>query len=464
MAAPLLFLLLLLPLAPSLVSSVVVAPAPKPGKFVTKELRTTINKSVKDYMSQRAGRPGQRKDGVQQTGSPAGDSYSPFIFDLSVGTSPQTLPVIMDITTDLVWAKCEPCPSCLTLSPSFQPGHSKSFAEVGCATQTCQRMSERDCTGNDVCRYTTDYMSGFLATDTFSFGSITGPGRTDVPGVVFGCSGNVTLPEQLDGVSGFAGFSRGPLSLVSQLNISSFTYFLAPPDDAGAKSFVSWSWGGAADDNDDAALVQTTTTGRISTPLVPATKTQNPNWYYVNLTGVQVDGKLLTAIPAGTFDVQRSGGVFLSTMLPVTYLTEAAYSVLRRELASRVQSEGVTPLRGSDGDLCFLTEGLANAKVPTLALVFDGSDAPMELKVENYFLDLGDGYTCLTILPSPQGLQSSVLGSMLQAGRKLTYEIHGDGGGTLTFETLETAAGAAAPAKVPLMIVATTLLLWALLL
>ncbi|KAI4974303.1 hypothetical protein ZWY2020_047583 [Hordeum vulgare] len=119
MAAPLLFLLLLLPLAPSLVSSAVVAPAPKPGKFVTKELRTTINKSVKDYMSQRAGRPGQRKDGVQQTGSPAGDSYSPFIFDLSVGTSPQTLPVIMDITTDLVWAKCEPCPSCLTLSPSF---------------------------------------------------------------------------------------------------------------------------------------------------------------------------------------------------------------------------------------------------------------------------------------------------------------------------------------------------------
>ncbi|KAI4974302.1 hypothetical protein ZWY2020_047582 [Hordeum vulgare] len=326
-------------------------------------------------------------------------------------------------------------------------------------------MSERDCTGNDVCRYTTDYMSGFLATDTFSFGSITGPGRTDVPGVVFGCSGNVTLPEQLDGVSGFAGFSRGPLSLVSQLNISSFTYFLAPPDDANAKSFVSWSWGGAADDNDDAALVQTTTTGGISTPLVPATNTPNPNWYYVNLTGVQVDGKLLTAIPAGTFDVQRSGGVFLSTMLPVTYLAEAAYSVLSRELASRVQSEGVvTPLRGSDGDLCFFTEGLANFKVPTLALVFDGSDAPMELKVENYFLDLGDGYTCLTILPSPHGLPGSVLGSMLQAGRKMTYEIHGDGGGTLTFETLETAAGAAAPAKVPLMIVATTLLLWALLL
>ncbi|XP_044956162.1 aspartic proteinase nepenthesin-1-like [Hordeum vulgare subsp. vulgare] len=468
MAAPLLFLLLLLPLAPSPVSPAAVAPAPKPGKFVTKELRTTTNKSVKDYMSQRAGRPGQRKDGEQQTGSEAGD-LSIFIFDLSVGTSPQTLPVIMDISTDLVWANCKSCPSCPTLSPpsmpAFHPGDSKSFAEVGCATQTCQRMSERDCTGNDVCKYTTHYMSGFLATDTFSFGNITGPGHTDVPGVVFGCSGNVTLPD-LDGVSGFAGFSRGPLSLVSQLNISSFTYFLAPPDDAGAKSFVSWSWGGAADDNDDAAVVQTTTTGgSSSTPLVASKKTENPYWYYVNLTGVQVDGKLLTSIPAGTFDFPSSNGVFLSTMLPVTYLVEAAYSVLRQELVSRIQSEGAAPVNASDDeDLCFLTDDLASAKVPTLALVFDGADAAMELKVENYFLDLGDGFTCFTILPSPQGLQSSVLGSMLQAGRKMTYEIHGDGGGALTFETLEKAAGAPAPAKVPLMIVATTLLLWALLL
>lgn len=251
---------------------------------------------------------------------------------------------------------------------------------------------------------------------------------------------------------------------MSQLNISSFTYFIAPPDDAAGKSFVSWSWGGGAA-ADDATAVRTESTGHMgssSTPLLAATKTQNPYSYYVNLTGVQVDGQLLTAIQAGTFDAQSSGGVFLSTMLPVTYLVEAAYKVLRQEVVSRVQSEGVTPVNASDGDLCFLTEHFDNAKVPTLALLFGGADAAMELKVENYFLDFGDGYTCLTILPSPHGLRGSVLGSQLQAGRTMTYEIHNDGSGTLKFETFKAAAAAPAPVKVPLMIMAT-LLLWALL-
>ncbi|XP_044362000.1 aspartic proteinase nepenthesin-1-like [Triticum aestivum] len=479
MGASLLFLLLL-PLAWAPVSSAAVGPFPKTGKFVT-------NKSVKDDMEERVQRRlGQRKDG-QPTGSAAGESYRPFIFDLSVGSSPQqTLPVIMDINSDLTWAQCEPCPSCQTLSPpptpTFRPADSKSFVEVGCATQTCERMSYHNCTGDDICRYRTGYMSGFLATDTFSFGNVTGPGRTDVPGMVFGCSGDITLPE-LDGVSGFAGFSRGPLSLVSQLNISSFTYFIAPPDDAGGKSFVSWSWGGATDDDATVAAGQATSTttgsrGTSSTPLLAATKTknlQNPYWYYVNLTGVQVDDKLLTAIPAGTFDIPRSGGVSLSTFLPVTYLVEDAYRVVRQELMSRVQSEGVAPVKASDDDdgkLCFLTEDFANTKVPTLALLFDGADAAMELKVENYFLASDDGNTCLTIMPSTEHVQGSVLGSMLQAGRKMTYEIHSDGGGVLTFETFdkaagapEKAAGAPAPAKVPLiiMIIMATLLILGLL-
>ncbi|XP_044428158.1 aspartic proteinase nepenthesin-1-like [Triticum aestivum] len=449
MATPLLLLLLLLlflALAPAPVLSAAIGPVTKTGKFITKDLRTstTINKSVKDYM-------GQRKDG-QQTGSAAADSYGPFILDISLGTSPQTLPLIMDITSDLVWMHCDPCPSCHTLSlpptptPTFLPEHSKSFAEVGCATQACQRMKYHDCAGHDLCRYTMSHMSGFLATETFSFGNITGPGRTDVPGVAFGCNLNITLPE-ISGVSGYAGFSRGPLSLVSQLNISSFAYFIAPPEHDAGKSFVSWSWGGAAD---NATTVQTTTTGSSSsTPLLAATKAQNPYWYYVNLTGVQVDGKLLAAISAETFDVQRSGGVYLSTRFAVTFLVEDAYRVLRQELVRRIQSEGVAPVNVSshDWDLCFLTEHFANAKVPTIALVFDGADAAMEVNVENYFQDLGHGSTCLTILPSPHGWPGSVLGSLLQAGRTMAYDIHSDGGGTLTFQTFETAAGAPATAK-----------------
>ena len=74
--------------------------------------------------------------------------------------------------------------------------------------------------------------------------------------------------------------------------------------------------------------------------------------------------------------------------------------------------------------------------------------------MENYFFADDSGQTCLTILPS--AATGSVLGSLLQAGRKMTYDIYGNGGGRLTFETAP--AGAPVPEWASLMIMAT--LLW----
>jgi hypothetical protein len=158
--------------------------------------------------------------------------------------------------------------------------------------------------------------------------------------------------------------------------------------------------------------------------------------YYVRLTGIQVDGKALMNISEGTFELHAdgSGGVFLSTTQPVTYLEEAAYRVVRQALVSSIQSQGVSPYNTQDLDhLCYLTPSFVDVNVPTLALVFDG--AVMELKPENYFLNDGaaGGLVCLTILPSRGG---SVLGSLLQTGRNMIYDI-GVGTGRLTFETAE---------------------------
>jgi hypothetical protein len=451
MAASLLFLILL-PVAPALVSSA-------PYAY---EVRSVIRESAKDYMEQKA-RQGvtnlssQRKDG-QQMGHAAADGSGALVFDISVGTSPQTVSLIMDITGELVWAQCDHCTSCVRFTPpgtrTFLPKNSDSFREVGCASQTCQRAIPGDhhCAGDRaLCTYIDTFIgggntSGFLATDTFSFGT------TPVPGVVFGCSGDIMV-DGLAGASGFAGFNTGGLSLVSQLNMSRFTYFIAPLNDAAGKSFVSWSSGDA--DNLDIIALQAMMRGRrSSTPLLAATEKQDPDLYYVKLTGVQLDGKLLTAIPAGTFDVRSdgSGGAILSTTLPVTYLEEAAYRVLRRELVSRVQSEGVNAT-GDVNQLCFLAHELAKAKVPVLSLVFDGADRAMEFRFENYFFDVSGGLTCFTILPSTGG---TVLGSLLQAGRTMTYDIHG---GQLTFQTA--AASALAPERVALMVM-VTLLAWVL--
>ncbi|XP_047052069.1 aspartic proteinase nepenthesin-1-like [Lolium rigidum] len=470
MAASLLFLLLL-PLAPALVSST-------PYAMMAKEARPVIKQSAKAYMEQKV----QVQQGIASRSGQqmATDSSVALVFDLSIGTSPQKLSVVMDITTELVWAQCDACSSCIRLTPpatpTFMPNNSSSFAEVGCTSQTCQRMipGEHGCThDDDPCGYPNDFYgwntSGVLATDMFTFGT------TPVPGVLFGCSGDIMVPD-LAGTSGVAGFSRGPLSLVSQLNISSFTYFIPPHGDAASKSFVSWTfdkserykkkrgaarcspqqtWGGAAD-HQFAAGQMRTGGRRSSTPLLAAKKNQlYPYLYYVNLTGLQVDGQLLTAIPPGFFDVRPTGtgGVFLSSTLPVTYLEEAAYNVLRPELVRRIQSQGVAPVTADDdvNNLCFLTRDFSGVKIPGIALVFDGDSATMELKVENYFLAVADGQlTCLTILPSIGG---SILGSLLQAGRTMTYDIHGV---QLTFQT----AAAGAPTPGLWSMIMATLLVW----
>ncbi|KAM0823451.1 hypothetical protein ACQ4PT_070863 [Festuca glaucescens] len=203
---------------------------------------------------------------------------------------------------------------------------------------------------------------------------------------------------------------QGDLSLVTQLQITSFSYFIAP-DDTGY-NFVSWNW-----DEDGAPAAVGSRPKSQSTPLLAPTANQNP-YYYVKLTGLLVDGQPLTSIPAGTFDAQAdgSGGVYMSTTLPVTYLKEAAYNALRRELVSKIQSQGVIPV-DTPGDLyhlCFLTQYFANAKVPTLALVFDCADATMELTVNNYFFDLAYGQTRMSILPSTD---VSVLSTLPSSGQ-----------------------------------------------
>ncbi|XBI03422.1 hypothetical protein VPH35_131842 [Triticum aestivum] len=358
-----------------------------------------------------------------QLGSQA-HTFDAFIFDLSVGRQP--LSVVMDITNELVWARCGPR---LRPTPTFLPDHfgslapvarcpswvrnnSGSFGQIHYADRTCH-PGDHGCAAS--CRYVEHIYgagntSGYLATDKFRFGN------TKIRSMVFGCSHKATVPDGL--------------------NISRFFYFITLPDDPdNSKTFISRrrSWGGYAKAKGS------------HTPMLAARPNQNPYLYYINLTGLQVDGQLLTDIPAGTFDVRvnGSGGVFLSTTLPFTYLEAATYTILRRVLMIRAGSQGLAPVNAMAGhSLCFLAQHFSQLKLPKLALVFDGADATMQLKAHNYFFALRGGNG------------GSVLSSLLQTGRTMTYDINRHGGDQLTF------AGAPAPVQVSL---ATLLLVWVIL-
>ncbi|XP_039841717.1 aspartic proteinase nepenthesin-2-like [Panicum virgatum] len=339
--------------------------------------------------------PGDQKEGHNnELDSKAADTVGPYIFSLSVGAS-----VLQNITVCVLYYG-------LPASAGDQI-RARGIGHLLRASLQEPDVPERDqptvAEPADNCSYLVQYndyinTTGYLATDTFTFG------QTLVPDVVFGCS-EASFGD-FSGASGVLGFSRGDLSLVSQLQLSWFSYLLQFGDDAVPQTENSHS------------------TAFLKSSVYP-------NLYFVRLTGIMINGRQLNGIPAGTFDLQEdgTGGVFLSTTVPVTCLEEAAYNVVKQAFVSRIKSETV------DGsalglDLCYSLESVDNMTVPKLTLVFDGTNAAMELKKHNYFFaDTTTGLERLTILPSRGG---SLLGSLLQTDTNMAYDLDG---GQLLFET-----------------------------
>lgn len=146
----------------------------------------------------------------------------------------------------------------------------------------------------------------------------------------------------------------------------------------------------------------------------------------------------------------------MSTLSPITYLHADAYNAVKQAMMSKIKAQEVngSALAGVF-DLCYNAQSVAALTFPKIKLVFDGGDAPaIELTTVHYFFkDNVTGLQCLTMLPMPADVPfGSVLGSMVQAGTNMIYDV---GGGTLT---LEEGAAAPAPSQVSLMAIASLLL------
>uniref|UniRef100_A0A0E0MM39 Peptidase A1 domain-containing protein n=1 Tax=Oryza punctata TaxID=4537 RepID=A0A0E0MM39_ORYPU len=453
-AASLLSLHLLLP--PPVASAAAVRARPKVGGYSAKS-RPWVSKLVARFLKKQLRNSGNKQQQQQLGGEAASGDAPPLVINISVGTPvAQTFSGLVDITSYVVWTQCAPCAAGGCLPPpatTFRPNDSATFSPLACSSDMCVPVLRETCgraaanaTGTRCDSYSLRYgsaanTSGYLATDTFTFGS------TAVPGVVFGCGD--TSYGDFAGASGVIGIGRGNLSLISQLQFGKFSYQLLPPEATDSKSDD-----GSADSvirfGDEA--VPKTKRAR-STPLLSSTL--YPDFYYVNLTGIRVDGNKMDAIPAGTFDLKAngSGGVILSSTTPVTYLEEAAYDVVRAAVASKINLPTVNGSAALELDLCYNASSMAKVKVPKLTLVFDGG-ADMDLSAANYFyIDNDSGLECLTIMPSQGG---SVLGTLLQTGTNMIYDVDA---ARLTFETAAGFAPAAVSRMTTMLVPLVALLL-----
>ncbi|GER44065.1 eukaryotic aspartyl protease family protein [Striga asiatica] len=201
---------------------------------------------------------------------------------LGVGTPPQEQTLFVDTGSNLLWFNCFPMD---TLTPAFNSTNSTSFVPVPCADSSdpnakyCSHDNNFGCDPSGVCTYDYWYMDGSNTQGTMALESIT-VGDSVVPRVPVGCAQAANLSSPMNGILGLGG---GFLSLASQSSGTlggAFSYCL---------SRAGWLEFGRSNFSTDTQW----------TPMLHSSK--YPIYYYINLTGLAVDGVRLDGIDETSF-------------------------------------------------------------------------------------------------------------------------------------------------------------------
>ncbi|KAF0892805.1 hypothetical protein E2562_017762 [Oryza meyeriana var. granulata] len=207
------------------------------------------------------------------------------------------------------------------------------------------------------------------------------------------------------------GLGRGSVLANSS---KTFSYLV----DSNLRSFV---WLG-----DDAAAPATGGVRKSTTQLISAdSPDMDPSFYYVNITGIKVGDSDVSGKNAATTAI-------MTTTMPFTFLNPVLFGHLKQELrpTAAATSDGSSDLDASFDQLCYPKE----TKLPGITLVFAGKDAALKLEPEHYSYKKSNGVVCLSILRSPLRGGVSIVGSMLQAGRRMAFNLDDH---TLTFDLLK---------------------------
>nr|XP_010908060.1 aspartic proteinase nepenthesin-1-like [Elaeis guineensis] len=369
----------------------------------TELLRRAVQRSQHRISSLTA----QAKLAASLPANPVHPGNGEYLVVLFIGTPPQEFLAIVDTGSDLVWAQCDPCIECYNqLSAKFNSSISSTFSKLPCSSKLCQTLQLHGC--NQSCLYEYwyldySYTKGFLAAETFYLG------YNPVHNIGFGC-GKSNDGAGFSQAGGILGLGRGPLSLISQMNLKKFSYCLTSfgrPDGLSLLVFGS-------PPNLDGTERHT---AMIQNPSMPSS-------YYVNLKGITV-GETLVPIGSSTFELNEdgTGGMIIDSGTSYTALEETGYELVKQAFSSQVNLPSVD---GSDFgfDLCFqLSSNSSSFKAPKLVFHFDGAD--LDLPQENYFVvqDPVSGVVCLMLM-SNTGL--SVLGNFQQQNILVVYDLESE--------------------------------------
>nr|TKW28821.1 hypothetical protein SEVIR_3G353400v2 [Setaria viridis] len=287
----------------------------------------------------------------------------------------------------------------LTNFTRYDPSLSHAAQNLTCSNTACATSigsaTQCSCAGTE-CYVHTAYnafeeIAGDLSTNEFTFGS-------EKVRLTFGTIDASTLTRgSLGGASGIIGLGRGPLSLVSQLSETKFSYCLMPFfSDATNPSHLLV---GAS-----AAL-----SGGAPVTSVPFVKNSKEypfsTYYYLTLAGIMM-GKAKLDVPAAVFGLRevkpgRWAGTVVDTGSPFMSLVDVAYRVLKAELEEQLGASLVRlpkVIISKRLELCVSQGDLARL-VPPLVLQFGGG-GEVVLPPENYWAPVGNETACMVVFSS----------------------------------------------------------------
>jgi hypothetical protein len=357
---------------------------------------------------------------------------SEYLIHFGIGTPrPQPVALELDTGSDLIWTQCG-CIVCFDQPlPLVDTSASATVRGLSCTDPLCRSgggLPLSGCAADDnVCFYVYAYAdqtvtTGKIMEDTFTFQAPNGTGVAAVPSLRFGC-GVYNTGSFISNESGVAGFARGPLSLPSQLKVTSFSYCLT----AIADGTTSPVFLGTMDS------LQAQATGPIqSTPFAPGPA--GSLFYYLSLQGITV-GKTRLPFNASVFAIKDdgSGGTIIDSGTSITNFPQAVFESLQEAFVSQMP---LPVANNSDGRLCFAAISSSSStaadttkvRVPKLILHLDGAD--WDIPRENYMLHVqdvdgtgaGDGL-CLVIDSSGVDDGFTIIGNFQQQNTHIVYDL-----------------------------------------
>ncbi|WCJ34209.1 Eukaryotic aspartyl protease family protein [Euphorbia peplus] len=372
-------------------------------------------------------------------------SYGGYSMSLSFGTPPQTVKLIFDTGSSLVWFPCTSnylCSNCnfpnsdISQTPKFIPKSSSSSKLLGCQNPKCEWVFGsniisqcHDCNPNSknctqacppyIIQYGLGSTAGRLLSESIDFPNMT------IPNMVVGCSLFSTRQPE-----GIAGFGRSPESLPSQLGVQKFSHCLLSRrfDDTPASSDLIL--------NTDPHSGDTKTKGVNYTPFLknPGTNLVFHDYYYLMLRKITVGGEdvkvpysfLTPGSDGNGGTIVDSGSTFTFMEEPVFELVAKAFEKQMRNYSIAIDVQNQSGLRP-----CFDISGEEESVViPELVFHFKGG-AKMEFPLSNYFAFLDIGVVCLTVVSngpaavggSHGGGPAIILGNFQQQNFYVEYDL-----------------------------------------